>query len=153
LSDEDDVLRAPRDYEAEPPPRRKRPSFATFSWALGVPSALTLIIGGAVAAWPIVGYETPNGHAADITDVRQSVATATSFSAAIEERLSNDIQGVSDQLKEIQDEARCDKYRADARELRRQLQQRPNDVDLADEILRIEQRMGVNGLNCARFDV
>ena len=126
-------------------------------WMLGIPAALVAAGTFVTVTWPSFGWETPKTHAADFSTVTASIAATAAFSAALEQRLAGQINEAKDavqqQIKESQDEYRCDKYRADVREFRRQLQQRPNDVDLADEILRIEQRMGVNGLNCARFDV
>ena len=130
---------------------------AAVTWIIGSIVGLFAIATGVRTYWPIVGWETPVAHAEDIGSVRVSVATTAQAATALEQRLAGEIKGAADrleqQIKEGQDEYRCDKLDAELRELRRVLRANPDDVDAAEDIRRISERMGPDGLNCARFDV
>jgi len=128
---------------------------------IGIPSAAAAIIGIAtwivVTAWPAVGWESPSGHNTDVLELRKGITNAAQAASGMEQLLSQQIEGAADalqkQIKEGQDEYRCDKIDVDLRELRRELRANPGDPDLVQDILRLEERRGVNGLNCARFEV
>ena len=128
----------------------------TISWALGTLVALFGVATGVRTYWPIVGWVSPKVHAADVVDLRKSVAATAIAAVSLEQRLAGQISESADEvkraLKESQDEYRCDKIDAELRELRRRLRERPDDVDIQADMRRLEQRMGPNGLNCARFD-
>lgn len=84
---------------------------------------------GVYAAWPIVGWTTPNQHLADIEEAAGGI-------------------------KEFRDEWKCDEYdeelRDKLREQARLSERGLTDPDLDEDIRRLREKM--SKLNCDRFE-
>ena len=127
---------------------------------IGIPSAVVAtltVLGIFFDVFGTIAWETQRAHAADGRELRSAIAMTAQAATDLEGRLAQSIKEAAEslggQIKESQDEYRCDKLDVELRELRRVLRANPDDVDAAEDIRRIIERMGPSGLNCARFEV
>lgn len=102
-----------------------------------------------VTAWPAIGYETPNGHEADVLELRMAVANTAATATALEESLAAELKVISALVLCGQLEQRLRDRIAELQERQRRGEQ--NNVNIEREIEQLRERMGPAGLNCSQF--
>ena len=102
-------------------------------------SALTWVT---ATAWPIVGWESPKHHEAEVIELRKAIADyAAKWLAAEQDRVQT-MKGLSNQLS-------CGQWEARLRDLMRQQQEKPRDVDIQREIEVLRERMAA--AECSKY--
>lgn len=81
---------------------------------------------GVYAAWPIVGWTTPNQHQSDMDEATGGI-------------------------KEFRDEWKCDEYDEELRDKLKQQAAGDDSTDLEEDIRRLREKM--QKLECSRFEV
>lgn len=94
------------------------------------------IISGSIALWPMLGWETPSAHAADIKEIEADHVTAN--------------EAVLDAIQLSRDEWKCDEYDEELLALLEKQDEGDNSVAVRREIEKIRKKM--DSLKCSRFE-
>lgn len=109
---------------------------------LGVPAALLAGLTLVSQAWPVIGYETPQGHSRDMAEVRQAISDTAAIAVGVEERMAQDVA-------EFRDEWKCDEI---TEELDEALELLRNDRTpaLEERVRRLREQW--DETKCERFE-
>lgn len=120
-----------------------------WAWMLGIPASLVALGTFVTVTWPILGYETPSRHNADVIELRMGIANTAAAATALRQSIAQEIKGLSDLVLCGQLEQRLKDRMAELQDRRRRDEQ--NNINIEREIEQLRERMGPNGLNCSQF--
>ena len=95
-------------------------------------ATLIALIAGTVQLWPVVGWNTPNQHQADVDLIRQ------------------EIQQSAEDVKEFRDEWKCDELEEELIALLEKVEAGDDSIETQREIEKI--RRAIAQLRCERFE-